>query len=377
MTDPTDLTVFIDPPSHHFLQDALFDPHNAKLNRDNVLAPYHLVRERLARRGIPVHTADLLLNGRKRSRHNLYVSTGILSNYRALVGRKDVTLAACFAFEIPIVEPTMYREMRRAQDHFQHIYSWSDSAALERFAGGPLRCEQFWWPQPFTGVHERLWAGTGRKFLTMINSNKLPRVYWQELYTERRKAVEYFSRTDEIDLYGMGWAKPAHRVGKSWMPYTLRRAEEYVREQWHRLRPDPLLQAARRVYRGAVAAKAEVLGQYTFALCFENMILKGCITEKIFDCLHAGTTPVYWGAPDIADYVPKGCFIDMRNFSSYAELARYLKSLDRRAIEEFRENGRQYLHSAQFHRFTAEAFADLFDGLVAENQRPHAGPASP
>ena len=53
-------------------------------------------------------------------------------------------------------------------------------------------------------------------------------------------------------------------------------------------------------WRGPARSKSETLGRYTFALCFENMVLKGWITEKIFDCFYSGTVPIYLGAPDLS-----------------------------------------------------------------------------
>jgi hypothetical protein len=126
----------------------------------------------------------------------------------------------------------------------------------------------------------------------------------------------------------------------------------------------------RRVYRGTARSKRETLGRYKFALCFENMILNGCITEKIFDCFYAGTVPVYWGAPDISRYVPPECFIDMRNFTSYAHLRDFLRSLREGAIRDYKESARTYLASEPFERFRKSAFADRFVRMVAEDAYP-------
>ena len=48
----------------------------------------------------------------------------------------------------------------------------------------------------------------------MINMNKLPRLTKYELFTERMRAVEFFSRTNDIDLYGIGWDKASLRMGR-------------------------------------------------------------------------------------------------------------------------------------------------------------------
>jgi hypothetical protein len=367
VVDSRNIALYIDPPSPHFLGDQLFNMDSARFNGDRLNAPYIYLRDFLTARGIGVHTIDYLPKEKTGNVQNLYVSTGNLANYRRLTKRGDTVLSGFFAMECPIVEPSLYRALNRVQWYFKRIFSWSDSPSLERFVGGPLRCEPFRWPQSFDEVHGAIWSNSDRKFLVIINANKLPRLYWQELYTERLRAVEYFSRTEEIDLYGMGWDGPPNRVGKTWVPYTFLRAHRALLHFLQHFHPDPLLEAARRVYRGPARSKAETLGKYSFALCFENAILKGWITEKIFDCFFAGTIPIYWGAPDIDSYVPQECFIDMRRFADYGELRSYLKSLSPRDIQEYKENARAYLKSPQFRLFTKEAFTELFVRMIEED----------
>jgi len=151
------------------------------------------------------------------------------------------------------------------------------------------------------------------------------------------------------------------------MPGSVQKVRRELQTWWQRVRPVPLLEAARRVYRGASSSKLETTSQYTFMLCFENVVLKGWVTEKIFDCLVTGTIPIYWGATDVDTFVPADCFIDMRHFEGYGELRSYLKSLDRKSIECYRENGRAYLSSPQFRPFTKQAFVDIMARLVEED----------
>ncbi len=88
--------------------------------------------------------------------------------------------------------------------------------------------------------------------------------------------------------------------------------------------------------------------------------MSGFVTEKIFDCFYAGTIPVYLGAPDIEKYVPKECFIDMRNFKDYGKLRQFLKSLTKSEINAYKENARKYLEPEQFEPYTKEHFAEMF-----------------
>ena len=367
MINDNKVAIYIDPPSQHFLQDRLFDTDAARLGGDQLLAPYTHLRDSFAKKGITVRTADYLpleQNGTK----NIYISFGILTNYRRIAKESSNTvLSAYFALECPIVEPRMYRALRDAQKYFKRIFSWSDSASLERFVGAPLRCEPFFWMQSFDDIHEQIWINTDRKFLVMINANKLPRLYWQELYTERMKAVEFFSRYEEVDLYGKGWDAPSVRVGRTWVPYTIKRAHYNALKVRERIWPDPLLTGARKAYRGIAEVKSQTLGRYKFALCFENSVLKGWITEKIFDCFFAGTVPIYWGEPEIEKYIPGNCFIDKRKFTGYTELRDYLKSLTDAEIQNYKENARAFLGSPQFYPFSKAAFVERITKIVAED----------
>ncbi len=119
-------------------------------------------------------------------------------------------------------------------------------------------------------------------------------------------------------------------MGRTRMPYTFRRMQVAANNWLDRIHPDPLLVAARKVYKGELETKWDTLSQYDFVLCFENTVLPGWLTEKLFDNLRVGTIPIYWGATDIGSLVPADCYIDMRDFAGYPELKAYLKSLDRK-----------------------------------------------
>lgn len=69
----------------------------------------------------------------------------------------------------------------------------------------------------------------------------------------------------------------------------------------HRLRHEviarfPQIDAYGPLYGGAVH-HSEVLPRYRYAVIIENERSEDWITEKLIDCLLAGTIPLYWGAP--------------------------------------------------------------------------------
>jgi hypothetical protein len=362
------VTVFIDPPTRRFEGDGLFDVARAPVSGDGILEVYVHLRRRLAERGIATHTGDLLTSGGvEPNERSLYVTMGVRSRYRQLAERDDVVLSAFFVPECPIADPLLYEELYEASGAFKRIYSFSTGDALRQFTRGPIEFRPFRYPYPFDAVHAEAWARKDRGFLVMINGNKVPPLKTDELYTERLRAVAYFGEREEIDLYGVGWDGPPFRIGRTRVPGTIQRLQYKADGVLDRLRPDPLLAAARRVYRGPVPVKSEVLSRYAFAICFENQILEGWVTEKIFDCLAAGTVPVYRGAPDIECWVAPDCFIDMRRFSGYDELRAFLHDLSPAEVEAYREAGREYFASEQFRPFGKEAFAEIFAGIVDED----------
>jgi hypothetical protein len=364
-----DIAVFIDPFTYHFERDLLFDASSAQgLGGDSMNAPFIYLRDWFNARGVPVHTADRLMRGDVVARRNIVMSFGLRNRYRALRGRDDVVLSAFFAFESPVVDPKLYRAFPDIARHFKRLYSFSDADSLVPLVGERVELRHFEIPYPIERIREDLFIRDDRKFLVVINHNKMPALFWNELYTERMRAIEHFARSGEIDLYGKAWDGPPFLMGlPPWMPGTLQIFHRWLRRQWGRVKPDPLLVAAQKVYRGYLDKKLESLAEYTFCLCFENVVLNGWITEKLFDCFVAGTIPIFLGAPDVQDYVPPACYIDMRDFKSYEELRTFLKRLSPAEIGAYKRAMREYMQSDAFHAFGKQRFTELLGTIVAED----------
>src|SRR5581483_8791506 len=85
-------------------------------------------------------------------------------------------------------------------------------------------------PYPIEHIREDLFARKDRKFLIVINHNKLPALDWNDLYVERMRAVEFFARTNDIDLYGKAWDGPSFLIGMPpWVPGTAQRLHRWAR----------------------------------------------------------------------------------------------------------------------------------------------------
>lgn len=67
---------------------------------------------------------------------------------------------------------------------------------------------------------------------------------------------------------------------------------------------------------------------YKFSIAFENSSDLGYVTEKITQALLVGSIPIYWGAPDVEDYINSAAFIHVRNFKSYQACIDYVREVD-------------------------------------------------
>ena len=184
------------------------------------------------------------------------------------------------------------------------------------------------------------------KFCTIIAGNKHV-AHPLELYSERLKAIRWFEQNHpkDFDLFGIGWDKYFFRS-----PFSILNRFEFLKKLFKPNYPS---------YRGEIQSKKEILEKYKYSICYENAKdAPGYITEKIFDCFFVGCVPIYLGAPNIVDHIPKNTFIDRRLFNSYEELYRYLKTMSENEYNNYLNNIREYLLSDKVYQFSSEYFAE-------------------
>ena len=189
---------------------------------------------------------------------------------------------------------------------------------------------------------------SSKKLITLIAGNKKSNEPG-ELYSERRRAINYFIRKDpaSFDLYGIGWDKfcPTTKIGK-----VLLNRFPFI---------NTLFLTKNKCYRGKVNKKIEVLSKYKFCICYENSyLIPGYISEKIMDCFFSGCVPIYFGAPNITDYIPKNCFIDYRDFSNYDQIYNFITSMREEKYNEYITAISNFLKSEKVYPFSAECFVD-------------------
>jgi hypothetical protein len=179
---------------------------------------------------------------------------------------------------------------------------------------------------------ERQYRGdfSDRRLLCMIANDRTGKYtnHWPSgLYAKRREAAEFFSSqaADSFDLYGDFW------------PATYGSNGPVSRSK-----------------------KFDVLSKYKFILSYDSITNQnGYISEKIFDAFNAKVVPIYWGADNVTDYIPKECFIDKRDFADYDELLEYIRGMTAEEYKHRIQKIEEFLKSSMFKStFSSEAVTD-------------------
>lgn len=311
--------------------NARFDLDSA-INRDDSNYPYWMLRERLLSHGIELNTPDL--NMGRPVEFELHMNA---------MGAGGAIPAFVLLMETEQIRPD--NASRNLLDRYRKIFTWNDDL-VDRQRYIKINFSN---RQPVQ--HEFGWAER-HGFCCLIAGNKsCARATPKDLYSERVRTIRWFERhaPDRFDLYGSGWdvpPPPPGWLGKLWL-------------RGARMLPGLRMRNAFPSYRGRVGSKLETLRNYRFSICYENVKdIPGYITEKIFDCFFAGCIPVYWGAPNVTDYIPGECFIDRRDFPSHEALYRFLDNLSEAEGRKYQEAIAGFLASEAARPFYAEAFVD-------------------
>jgi len=109
-------------------------------------------------------------------------------------------------------------------------------------------------------------------------------------------------------------------------------------------------------FKGALRyqRKHDIQNQYKFNFIIENAIVDNYLSEKILDTFLSLSVPVYLGSPVVSQYIPKECFIDIRDFKNNDELVKYLENMPSKEYD-------QYIKNILKHRDT------IFDSFSTKN----------
>ncbi len=336
-----------------FQNNRVFDPqHAAKFPGASTWAVFS---DQALKRGWEVMTSDVYLSKSEHSARTLCISDMATPFTKRVLATGAVPLII-MSGESPNVAWDFYHNVGKYARPYRHAFLFRGAAERVK---EPTCFHPLYWPNAaHDAMPVREW--NKRQFLVMIASNKqrvsvnerkplkgarrlAKRLIWsylrltdpffqfEDLYHRRLDAICYFAHLPGFSLFGTGWDQ-RHGLGNT---------------HW---------QVIQRIRPTSVEDKLDTLQHFKFALCFENCVFPGYVTEKIFDCFLSGCIPVYWGAPDIADFVPAATFIDARKFKGWAEMESYLREMTENEGQRHHDAIIRFLTGNDYDRFHQDNF---------------------
>jgi hypothetical protein len=262
--------------------------------------------------------------------------------FRRLLKRGDIPMYLVL-LESPAVRPDNMNRANHApfQKIFTYCPGWADGKKYIRMHI-PNKLPPY---EPYA-------PSAADKFCCLIASQKYTWVEG-ELYSERLRAIRWFEKNHpgEFDLYGQRWDRFYFKKRLSILNPVLARL--YTLCPWLPKRED--FPSA----KGSVTTKREIMRQYKFSICYENLSYPGYLTEKILDAMFAGCVPVYQGDPEVAGIIPADAFIDKRQFRDYESLYRYMKGMTAEEYEGYRRAIHKFVHGDGIKPLGAAAYTEM------------------
>jgi hypothetical protein len=123
-----------------------------------------------------------------------------------------------------------------------------------------------------------------------------------ELLTLRYHLAMAGHRKGQLDIYGMHWPEGVSRGQSRYGQWSL--------------------------------AKYKILEGYDFNLCFENSLVPYYCSEKIWQAIHCGCLPIYYGQDAIYEDFPPDSFLDYATLGSADAL---FEAVNRMSLREFHD----------------------------------------
>jgi alpha(1,3/1,4) fucosyltransferase len=307
------------PPDKCFLNNNIFNPCSTH-NRDNIFGPFIQLKNAFSVNGININTIDKYKN----ENIDIIIAYNIPGNLKIILQciRKNPSVGVIYIQTEPELICRLHNSKILASLPFDAVFTWNDNA---------IRVHQHF--KKLNIIHPTIDPFkipkvdfNNKKFCCMVAGNKMVN-YINELYSERLNAIHFLSEiTEGFDLFGVGWESSKDT-------------------------------AVAKVYRGKIANKTETMCAYKYAICFENVKdEQGLITEKLFDSFAAGAVPIYYGASNVGDYIPKDCYIHYRNFGTYEKLYKYLRQIDEKEYRKYLTSASEFIYSPAYKKFTSEEY---------------------
>jgi len=290
-------------------------------NRDGCLEPFRQFFDAASKAGYEVRQTDY---STPLEDFKYLIVFEIFPNQIKIVEKYPKEKLILFLWEPPSVLPQNYDP--QYHKHFSKIYTWNDALVDNK------KYFKFYYPAMHPMIENPI-AFESKKLCTMVCCNKSS-THPDELYGERREVIKFYEslHPTEFDLYGAGW------------PHWLK------------------------VYKGLITLKVNKINHYKFSYTYENIKgVPGYITEKIFECLNAGSIPIYMGASNITTYIPQNCFIARDDFASNEQLYDFMKNMTKEQYQQYIDNIRAYTNSDKAKLYSPDNFVKIMMDLITSN----------
>jgi len=319
--------IVVPPP---YQNNKIFDLSSSVLNRDNCLFGFYLLKREFAKIGVNLSTSDIS----HPNKSSIVIYNEMPQN---IPNKRDKSKSYLLLFESELVRPDNWdMEKHRC---FNKIFTWNDKL-IDNTKYFKINFPS----ESLVSISEN--ALNKKRLCTLISGNKMVD-HPLELYSKRIEAVRWFEKNQptDFDLYGTGWDR---------YKFTGPR----IVKAFNKIRPLTKFLAPKfPSYQGAVREKKSILKKYKFCICYENARdISGYITEKVFDCFSAGCVPIYWGADNIEEHIPKSCFIDKRDYDSYDDLYAFINAIDDDEYLLYLRNIENFINGSFFYQFSYEYF---------------------
>lgn len=223
--------------------------------------------------------------------------------------------------------PSFYR------DDLKPIESWNSRKKLVLVAANKYKTNKYYMPYKLSIVSFlRKLKWTSWQLISPAYRHALA----SSLHEKRLEMMEYFASKQMLEIYGAGWDDMSD-LPRDWVTKL-----------------GPIF---KRQYFGKCDDKLATIATFQFSICFENMASDYYVTEKIVDCFVAGTIPLYLGATNIEKIIPAESFVDMRKFSSFEQLEKYMQAMTEVDAMKLLNAGRNYLNTEVGNLHSYEGFA--------------------
>lgn len=333
------------------LNNKIFIPEEAVKVHSTILVSCYLYDEAL-KKGIQFVTPDVFAAMEEKPKKVLLV-THLISDFTEELIKQGVQPIILTCQESPFFASRFYLNFWKYSGWFKYSFVFS---GMKKFLNPKSIYRQMFFPQSYKSMLWEPYKFKSKKLAVMVNGARNGKSYKKnlllklvyglsikEINNQRRKIIDFFGNKPGFDLYGKGWNK-----------------ERFS---------DVSQEAVEKCYRGVIDPdkKNGIVANYKFNFCFENAEFPGYVTEKIFDAFAAGVVPIYLGAPDIYNFVTKGCFIDMRDFKSLDELYSFITNMKEDQYNEYIQNIKDFFMGEKYQRFSQEKFVkQILDILELE-----------